>query len=101
MPFDDARSHLADILSAIESIEEFVRGMSFDDYRDDSKTQSAVERKMLIISEAAVPFTTKPRPFALESPGAISAASATGSAINTTAWISRRFGTRSRTIFHL
>jgi len=54
MPFDDARSHLADILSAIESIEEFVRGMSFDDYRDDSKTQAAVERKMLIISEAAI-----------------------------------------------
>ena len=53
MPFEDARSHLDDIRESIRLIEEFVRGMDFEAYRQDNKTQAAVERKMLIISEAA------------------------------------------------
>lgn len=54
MPFDDTKSHLADIAACIESIEQFVLGMDIDAYRQDEKTQAAVERKMLIISEAAI-----------------------------------------------
>jgi uncharacterized protein with HEPN domain len=54
MPFEDARSHLGDILESILLIEQFVAGMDFEAYRCDSKTQAAVERKMLIISEAAI-----------------------------------------------
>jgi uncharacterized protein with HEPN domain len=54
MPFEDARSHLSDILESILLIEQFVGGIDFDAYRRDDKTQAAVERKMLIISEAAI-----------------------------------------------
>jgi uncharacterized protein with HEPN domain len=54
MPFEDARSHLADILDSIVLIERFVDGMDLAAYKQDEKTQSAVERKMLIISEAAI-----------------------------------------------
>lgn len=54
MPFEDARSHLGDILQSILLIEQFVMGMDFEAYRKDEKTQAAVERKMLIISEAAI-----------------------------------------------
>lgn len=53
MPFEDARSHLSDILASIVLIEQFVSGMDFEGYQWDDKTQAAVERKMLIISEAA------------------------------------------------
>lgn len=54
MPFEDVRSLLTDILNAIRSIEAFVAGMSLDAYADDERTQAAVERKLLVISEAAI-----------------------------------------------
>ncbi len=54
MPFDEARSHLGDILQSILLIEQFTRGMDFEAFRWDDKTRAAVERKMLIISEAAI-----------------------------------------------
>lgn len=54
MPFEDGKSHLSDILESIRSIEVFVHGMDLDAYRDDPKTQAAVERKIQIISEAAI-----------------------------------------------
>jgi len=44
--------YLKDILDAIESIEEFVEGMSFKEFKDDDKTSSAVLRKFEIIGEA-------------------------------------------------
>jgi len=45
--------YLNDILAAIESIETFVEGMSFEAFRSDDKTASAVVRKFEIIGEAA------------------------------------------------
>jgi uncharacterized protein with HEPN domain len=54
MPFEDARLHLQDILESIALIEQFVSGMDLEAYRWDRKTQAAVERKMLIVSEAAI-----------------------------------------------
>ena len=54
MPFEDARSHLEDILDSIHSIQQFVRSMDREAYYRDEKTQAAVERKLLILSEAAV-----------------------------------------------
>jgi uncharacterized protein with HEPN domain len=54
MPFEDAQSSFEDILASIRFIEQFVDGMGPEAYRQDEKTQAAVERKMLIISEAAV-----------------------------------------------
>ena len=43
---------LQDIISAIESIEKFVQGMSLDDLVKDDKTSSAVVRKFEVIGEA-------------------------------------------------
>jgi uncharacterized protein with HEPN domain len=42
------------IWESILLIEQFVSGMDFGDYAADLKTQAAVERKMLVISEAAI-----------------------------------------------
>jgi len=45
--------YLADILAALEAIQSFVQGMSFEDFRQDDKTSSAVIRKFEVIGEAA------------------------------------------------
>lgn len=45
--------YLKDILSAILAIEEFVRGMELQDFKQDDKTSSAVIRKFEIVGEAA------------------------------------------------
>ena len=44
---------LKDIISAIESVEEFVEGMSLEELAKDDKTSSAVIRKFEVIGEAA------------------------------------------------
>jgi uncharacterized protein with HEPN domain len=49
----DYRLHLNDILSAMESIESFVKGMDLETFQTDDKTTSAVIRKFEIIGEAA------------------------------------------------
>ena len=54
MPFEDARRYLKDILDSIDAIQRFVYGMSAASYAEDEKTQAAVERKMLVLSEAAI-----------------------------------------------
>ncbi len=54
MPFRDAQSHLRDIHESIDHIGEFLDGMDFEAYRVDIKTQSAVERQLQIITEAAI-----------------------------------------------
>jgi len=48
----DYQLYLKDILSAMDSIEAFVEGMSFEEFRGDDKTASAVIRKFEIIGEA-------------------------------------------------
>jgi len=54
LPFRDPKSHFRDIRESIEAIYEFVRGMNIEAYSKDFKTQAAVERKLLVISEAAI-----------------------------------------------
>jgi uncharacterized protein with HEPN domain len=54
LPFSDADNSLRDIAEAIAMIETFTAGMDFDGFREDPKTVAAVERKLQIISEAAV-----------------------------------------------
>ena len=54
MPFEDVRLRLSDIVDAIESISRFLIGMDQESYSRDERTQAAVERKLLIISEAAI-----------------------------------------------
>ena len=49
----DHSLYLSDILKAFESIESFVEGQSFEDFKKDDKTSSAVIRKFEIIGEAA------------------------------------------------
>lgn len=44
--------YLADILTAIEDIEEFIHGISFDDFSADKKTINAVIRSLEILGEA-------------------------------------------------
>jgi len=44
--------YLKDILKAMESIEKFIENMSFEEFRRDDKTTSAVVRKFEIIGEA-------------------------------------------------
>ena len=54
MPFNEPSLPLQDILDAILMIREFTGNMSFEEFRDDPKTIAAVERKLLVISEAAI-----------------------------------------------
>ncbi|MGO4882034.1 MAG: DUF86 domain-containing protein [Bryobacteraceae bacterium] len=54
MPFKDEDGSLRDILAAIEMIEAFTSGMDFEEFRGDPKTIAAVERKLQIVSEAAI-----------------------------------------------
>ncbi len=48
----DYRVYLQDILAAVESSDAFVKGMSFEEFRADDKTISAVIRKFEVIGEA-------------------------------------------------
>jgi len=45
--------YLSDILAAMESIERFIEGMTFEQFQQDDKTTSAVVRKLEIIGEAS------------------------------------------------
>ena len=54
MPFREPVLSLRDILDAIDMIVEFVCGMDLEAFRKDPKTVAAVERKLLLISEAAM-----------------------------------------------
>mgnify|MGYP004746567185 CR=1 FL=1 len=48
----DYRLYIKDIVTAMESIERFAAGMSFEEFQSDDKTASAVMRKLEIIGEA-------------------------------------------------
>ena len=54
MPFKDPSIPLTDIQEAISSIQDFTSGLDFEDFRQDQKTVAAVERKLQVISEAAI-----------------------------------------------
>jgi uncharacterized protein with HEPN domain len=47
------RIYLGDIIDAMDKIESFTRGLSFDEFQSDEKTISAVRDKLIIIGEAA------------------------------------------------
>ena len=54
MPFREPSLSLGDIAGAIRAIEEFTAGMDLESFRSDPRTVAAVERKLQIISEAAI-----------------------------------------------
>jgi uncharacterized protein with HEPN domain len=58
LPFREPALSLRDILDAIDMIVEFVCGMYLEAFREDLKTVAAVERKLLLISEAAMRLGT-------------------------------------------
>lgn len=53
MAFEDVASRLADILDAIDNVQQFVAGRSLEDYRTETMFRLAVERCIEIISEAS------------------------------------------------
>lgn len=54
---DQAKKYLVDIIDAIEKISSFIQSTkTFDDYLNDTKTQSAVERQLSILGEAVKKF---------------------------------------------
>jgi uncharacterized protein with HEPN domain len=54
LPFKDPSFPLGDIQEAIGRIQDFTAGMKLEDFRQDPKTVAAVERKLQLISEAAI-----------------------------------------------
>jgi uncharacterized protein with HEPN domain len=54
LPFREPALSLRDIVDGIDMIVQFVRDMDLEAFREDPKTVAAVERKLLLISEAAV-----------------------------------------------
>jgi uncharacterized protein with HEPN domain len=57
----DSRLYLDDILDAIEKIEKYVNGLTFEEFSQDSKTVDAIVRNFEIIGEATkhIPAETK------------------------------------------
>ena len=85
MPFRDPLSSLRDIYEAIESIQRFVRDMDFSVFQADEKTNAAVERKLLVLSEAARRLGDDAESFVRAFRGTTFGASEIGCGINTTA----------------
>lgn len=54
MPFKEPALALRDIVEAIAAIKQFTRDMDGEAFRSDPKTVAAVERKLQVISEAAI-----------------------------------------------
>jgi len=61
-----AKKYLFDILFSIEAIEEFLVGISYQQYQEDLKTKSAVERQLGIIGEAVNKFSKENTGFELQ-----------------------------------
>ena len=53
MKSKDYRDYLQDILDSINDTDDFVKGMSFDDFLKDKKSVNAVIRSIEVIGEAA------------------------------------------------
>ena len=54
MPFSEPALWLRDISEAIDAIKRFTQAMDAEAFRNDPRTVAAVERKLLVISEAAI-----------------------------------------------
>jgi uncharacterized protein with HEPN domain len=48
----DTKLYLEDILKAIKEVEEFMSGLSFDEFLNDAKTVKAVTMNFIVIGEA-------------------------------------------------
>ncbi len=59
----DYRDYIQDILNSIIDVEDFIRGMSYEEFKKDKKTINAVVRSIEIIGEAGkkIPQVLKAR----------------------------------------
>ena len=73
-------------------IEQFTHGMDFEAFREDPKTVAAVERKLLVISEAAVRLGETAEIVCPGPPWAKFVAQGTGFGISTTGLTLKLFG---------
>jgi len=89
---------LGDIRDAVASIEQFTKDMDFDAFRQDPKTIAAVERKLQVISEAAVRLGEQAETLCPGWPWRNIRGLGTGSGINMIASISKPCGILSRLI---
>jgi len=61
-----AKKYLFDVLFSIEAIEEFLIDINYQQYQEDLKTKSAVERQLGIIGEAVNKFSKENMGFELQ-----------------------------------
>src|SRR5437867_1378590 len=54
LPFREPTLSLRDIISGIDMIVQFVRGIDLEAFREAPKTVAAIDRKILLIREAAM-----------------------------------------------
>lgn len=50
----DSKAYLFDIKQSCEEIEDFIRGLNFEEYRVNRLVKAGVERKFLVIGEALI-----------------------------------------------
>lgn len=78
MPFEDWELPLRDILDAVNAIEDFTRGLTLESFERDAKTEAAVERKLQVVSEAAIRLGENAEAICRACPGATFAESGIG-----------------------
>jgi hypothetical protein len=100
LPFRDINANLRDIVQAIDHIDTFLGAMTFESYQSDLKTKAAVERKMQIITEAAVRLGDEAPLLSRISTGKASAVWETFFGTPTTVSMTRWYGTPSRRNCH-
>jgi uncharacterized protein with HEPN domain len=61
LPSRNAAIYFGDILKAIQRIADFIGPMNFEHYTEDEKTASAVERQLLIVTEASIRLNMEDR----------------------------------------
>lgn len=89
MPFREPTLPLQD---SIRMIEAFTSGIDLEVFRKDPKTIAAVERKLLLISEAAMRLASRGQCYVQACRGETFVAWAISFVISMTMLISRRFG---------
>jgi hypothetical protein len=101
LPFRENAAHLADMLEAIDHIESFLDGVTFESYQTDLKTKSAVERQLQVVTEAAIRVSAiTPGESRRDRTGRVSAGWEISSGMHTTGLTTKSSGIPSRMSFH-
>jgi uncharacterized protein with HEPN domain len=92
LPFSDPYHCLSSIYESIVAVEDFIEGMTFEGFCAEEKTVAAVERKLSVISEAAVRLGDEGPRLCPDVPWRNVRGSATGCGISTTGSTAKPFG---------